>query len=80
MEPPTCTVLVRVVRTTAAVAIGCCRRDDEAVLLSLPLAADGHAAGYHPPDQGAGDGGDDHDLPGGELSHWCPPGVAARHG
>src|ERR1700689_3174166 len=39
MEPPTCTVLVRVVRTTCAVARALSSPDDEAVLLSLPLAA-----------------------------------------
>src|SRR5580693_4768640 len=39
MEPPTCTVLVRLVRTTAAVATWLLYPDGEAVLLSLPLAA-----------------------------------------
>ena len=32
----------------------------------------GYPARYQPPDQGAGEGGDDHDPPGRELSHWCP--------
>ena len=39
MEPPTCTVLVRVVRTTGAVATWLLSPDDEAVPLLLPLAA-----------------------------------------
>src|SRR5579863_3077008 len=39
MEPPTCTVLVRLVRTTAAVATWPLPPDEEAVLLSLPPLA-----------------------------------------
>ena len=39
MEPPTCTVLVRVVRTTAAVATELLPPDDEAGLLWLALLA-----------------------------------------
>src|SRR5487761_1521800 len=39
MEPPTCTVLVRLVRTTAAVATWPLSPDEEAMLSLLPLAA-----------------------------------------
>src|SRR5579862_9763755 len=39
MEPPTCTVLVRSVRTTATVATWPLSPDEEAVLSLLPLAA-----------------------------------------
>src|ERR1700678_1403414 len=39
MEPPTCTVLVRLVRTTAAVATWPLSPDGEVMLLSLPPAA-----------------------------------------
>src|SRR3984957_1927344 len=39
MEPPTCTVLVRLVRTAAAVATWPLSPDEEAVLSLLPLAA-----------------------------------------
>lgn len=72
MEPPTCTVLVRLVRTTAAVATWLLSPDDEAVLLLSRPAATATPPATHPADQGTGDGGGEHDLPGGELSHWYP--------
>src|SRR5580692_8573690 len=49
MEPPTCTVLLRVVRTAAAVATWLLPPDDEAVLLSLPLTATATPPATTPP-------------------------------
>src|SRR5580704_5646211 len=48
MEPPTCTVLVRVVRTTGAVATRL-PSPDEALLLLLPLAATATPPPTNPP-------------------------------
>src|ERR1700728_1312478 len=49
MEPPTCTVLLRVVRTADAVATWLLPPDDEAVLLSLPLTATATPPATTPP-------------------------------
>src|SRR5579859_1239055 len=49
MEPPTCTVLARLVRTTAAVATWLLPPDDGAVLLSLPPAATATPPATTPP-------------------------------
>src|SRR5580693_9650206 len=49
MEPPTCTVLVRVVRTTGAVATWLLSPGDEALLLLLPLAATATPPPTNPP-------------------------------
>src|SRR5271163_4991815 len=49
MEPPTCTVLVRVVRTTGVVATWLLPPDDEALLLLLPLAATATPPPTNPP-------------------------------
>src|SRR5580704_13902682 len=49
MEPPTCTVLVRVVRTTAAVATWLLSPDDEAVLVLLSAAATATPPATNPP-------------------------------
>src|SRR5580700_1290362 len=49
MEPPTCTVLLRVVRTTAAVATWLLSAGDEAVPLLLLLAATATPPATTPP-------------------------------
>src|SRR3984885_146453 len=49
MEPPTCTVLLRVAPTSAAVATWLLPPDDEAVLLSLPPTATATPPATAPP-------------------------------
>src|SRR5260370_28766302 len=49
MEPPPCTVLVRLVRATAAVATGLLSPGEEAVLSLLPLAAAANTPATTPP-------------------------------
>ena len=72
MEPPSCTDVASVVRTTAAVVTELLSPDAAAGPSLLPLVEQGHHAGHRTTDQGAGDGRHGHDPLRGELSHWNP--------